>query len=62
MKRILCLTAVLVAVTGCRQSAAIDVNQAAQLVTDGLLADEADFRSSWKSASGKDEWPWKGAV
>ncbi|MBR4775735.1 MAG: discoidin domain-containing protein [Bacteroidales bacterium] len=95
MKRILCLTAVLVAVMSFRQpaentigiypgnpeenfaptlvpggetyrnlaleraalqSSAIDVNQAAQLVTDGLLADEADFRSAWKSASGKDEW------
>ena len=38
------------------QSSAIDVNQSAQLVTDGLMADEADFRSSWKSASGQDEW------
>lgn len=38
------------------QSSAIDVNQSAQLVTDGLMADEADFRSAWKSAGGKDEW------
>ena len=39
-----------------RQSSAVDVNQAAQLATDGLRADEADFRSAWKSASGKEEW------
>ena len=39
-----------------RQSSSIDVNQAVQLVTDGLMADEADFRSTWKSATGKDEW------
>lgn len=39
-----------------RQSSAIDVDQAVQLVTDGLMANEADFRSAWKSASGKDEW------
>ena len=38
------------------QSSAIDVNQSAQLVTDGLMVDEADFRSAWKSAGGKDEW------
>ncbi|MBQ9524457.1 MAG: hypothetical protein IJR69_04995 [Bacteroidaceae bacterium] len=39
-----------------RQSSSFDVNQAVQLVTDGLMASEADFRSTWKSASGKDEW------
>ena len=38
------------------QSSAIDLAQAAQLATDGLLADEADFRSAWKSAGSKDEW------
>ena len=38
------------------QSSAFDVDQAAQLATDGIRADEADFRSAWKSESGKDEW------
>lgn len=37
-------------------SSANDLNQTAQLVTDGLMAREADFRSSWKSAGSKDEW------
>ena len=38
------------------QSSALDVDQAAQLATDGLKVDEAPFRSAWKSASGRDEW------
>ena len=38
------------------QSSAFDLEQSAQLATDGLMADEADFRSAWKSAGGKDEW------
>ena len=38
------------------QSSALDVDQAAQLATDGLMVDEASFRSAWKSASGSNEW------
>ena len=38
------------------QSSAFDLEQSAQLATDGLMADQADFRSAWKSAGGKDEW------
>ena len=39
-----------------RHSSAFDVNQTAQLVTDGYMADEADFHSTWKSAGNTDEW------
>ena len=38
------------------QSSAFDLEQSAQLATDGLMAHEADFRSAWKSAGCKDEW------
>ncbi len=38
------------------QSSATDMDQAAQLVTDGLSANQAGFRSAWKSATGQDEW------
>ena len=38
------------------QSSALDVEQAAQLATDGLMVDDAPFRSAWKSASGRNEW------
>lgn len=37
-------------------SSACNLEQAAQLVTDGYRAQEADFCSTWKSASGKEEW------
>ena len=68
MKRILLISLIVLSACGspesrniayqraAKHSSAIDVNQAAQLVTDGYMADEADFRSTWKSAGSKDEW------
>ena len=43
------------------QSSAFDFNRTAQLVTDGLVSSAAEaagegFGSSWKSATGKNEW------
>ena len=43
------------------QSSAFDFNRTAQLVTDGLVSSASEaagngFVSSWKSATGKDEW------
>lgn len=38
------------------QSSAIDLEQTAQLATDGLMLNEAPFRSAWKSESGRNEW------
>ena len=38
------------------QSSAFDLDQAAQLATDGIRGDEAGFRSAWKSAGSRDEW------
>lgn len=39
-----------------KHSSAIDLDQAAQLATDGIRAGEAGFRSAWKSAGSRDEW------
>ena len=37
-------------------SSAIDLDQAAQLATDGIRGAEGGFRSAWKSAGSRDEW------
>ncbi len=39
-----------------KHSSAIDLDQAAQLATDGIRAGEAGFHSAWKSAGSRDEW------
>ena len=38
------------------QSSAANLEQTSQLATDGVMAEARDYRSSWKSATGKAEW------